>query len=138
MPVKHVPHSPKTANLSESISRYLNMYALAAGAGGVGLLGSAQPAKAKIVYTPAHVTISGKIPLDLNHDGITDFTLSSSTFYTTYYAYQGLAVMPYQYGPNAMVGTVNGLAGALPAGAHCRKGAAIFPVCQSHGEDRIQ
>jgi hypothetical protein len=127
-PVKPFHHSTRTGDLSESISRHLNMYALAAGAGGVGLLAWAQPAEAKIVYTPANVTISGKIPVDLNHDGITDFTLSSSTFYTTYYAYQELAVMPYHYGPNAIVGIANGfLAGALPAGAHVGKARQFFP-----------
>jgi hypothetical protein len=51
------------------------MYALAAGAAGVGLT-MAQPAEAKIIYTPAHKNIEphNTIPLDLNHDGIVDFT----------------------------------------------------------------
>ena len=42
----------KTAKLSESIHQQLSMYALAASAAGVGML--AQPAEAKIVYTPVH------------------------------------------------------------------------------------
>jgi hypothetical protein len=41
----------KTANFSRSIHQQLNMYALAAGAAGVGVLALAQPAEAKIVYT---------------------------------------------------------------------------------------
>jgi hypothetical protein len=68
-----------SVNLSDSISRQLNMYALAAGAAGVGLLASTPPAAAKIVYTPAHVKIlfGDIVPLDLNHDGVKDFSFSN-------------------------------------------------------------
>src|SRR5271170_8244443 len=66
----------KTANLSESIHQQLSMYALAASAAGVGMLAVAQPAAAKIVYTPANVTLTdGALPLDLDHNGIVDFYL---------------------------------------------------------------
>jgi hypothetical protein len=68
----------KPANLSRSINRQLNMYALAATTAGFSALALAQPAEAKIVYTPAHVNIRGgqrPFPLDLNHDGIIDFYL---------------------------------------------------------------
>src|SRR5580704_3243409 len=66
----------KTAKLSESTQQRLNMYALVAGAAGVGMLAMAQPAAAKIVYTPAHINLGFDqvTPLDLNHDGITDFS----------------------------------------------------------------
>lgn len=80
--------SPRTrrtpVNLSESISRQLNMYAIAAGAAGVGMLALAQPAEGKIVYHQAHRVIgpNSKYKLDLNHDGITDFTLWAATFKT--------------------------------------------------------
>lgn len=65
----------KTANLSDSVQRQLNKYALAAGAAGVGVLALGQMAEAKIVYTPARTNIAPNhvIPLDLNHDGIVDF-----------------------------------------------------------------
>jgi hypothetical protein len=36
----------------------------------------AQPADAKIVYTPAHRNIGAKTFIDLNHDGINDFKLT--------------------------------------------------------------
>jgi hypothetical protein len=51
------------------------MYALAATAAGVGMLALAPAAAARIVYTPAHVTlpIGQFYGLDLNHDGKTDF-----------------------------------------------------------------
>jgi hypothetical protein len=65
---------PKTpANLSESVHQQLNAYALVAGAAGVGILALAQSAEAKIIYTPAHVTVYDNFMLDLNHDGINDF-----------------------------------------------------------------
>ena len=73
-----------SSNFSEPITQRLNMYALAAGAAGVGMLASAQPAQARIVYTPANVPIvqnGGPVELDLNHDGIGDFQFSN--VYTT-------------------------------------------------------
>jgi hypothetical protein len=59
------------------------MYALAASAAGVGILALGQVAEAKIVYTPANVSINPQVPykLDLNHHGIADFTLSIHTFF---------------------------------------------------------
>jgi len=50
------PRTP--SNLSESLHRQLNSYALAASAAGVGMLALAQPAEGKIVYTPAHKNCS--------------------------------------------------------------------------------
>jgi len=66
-----------TAQLSEAVHHWLNMYALAAGAAGVGALALTQPAEAKVVYTPAHVklVLGQPFALDLNHDGIVDFYL---------------------------------------------------------------
>jgi hypothetical protein len=75
-PMKASPLPRKTAQISDSLHRQLNMYAIAAGAAGVGMLALAQPSEAKIVYTPANVRIVGnvtKLNLDLNNDGITDF-----------------------------------------------------------------
>lgn len=42
---------------------------------------TAVPAKAEIVYTSANVTIIriGSVKIDLNHDGITDFTIESDS-----------------------------------------------------------
>jgi hypothetical protein len=64
------------SKLSASVHHQLNLYALAATAAGVGLVGSAQPSAAKIVYTSANITISPMttVPLDLNHDGFKDFS----------------------------------------------------------------
>ncbi len=68
----------KTATtLSASISRQLNMYAIAAGAAGVSLLAMAQGAEARIIYTKTHHVIgaNGVYNLDLNHDGTVDFLI---------------------------------------------------------------
>jgi hypothetical protein len=81
--MKRSPRPRKTANLSESIHQQLNMYAIAAGAAGVSLLALAQPAEAKIVYTPAHIKIGsggvGNYYLDINHDGVADFLISAGS-----------------------------------------------------------
>src|SRR5579864_169375 len=63
------------SRLSENLDKNLTAYAIAAGAAGVGLLALAQPADAKIVYTPAHKNIGAQTFIDLNHDGINDFKL---------------------------------------------------------------
>jgi len=94
-----------TAKLSESVHQQLNMYAIAAGAAGVGVLALippaecvltasaalagalalSEPAEAKIVYTKTHVVIestqcspsfcNGHFSFDLNHDGKPDLGL---------------------------------------------------------------
>jgi len=61
------------AELSKALNHQLNSYTLAAGAAGVGLLALAQPAEAKIIYTPAHANVGIPLPVGLNHDGIVDF-----------------------------------------------------------------
>jgi hypothetical protein len=50
---------------------------MAASASGIGLLVWSQPAAARIVYTKANQQLQGgtPLPLDLNHDGIVDFSL---------------------------------------------------------------
>jgi hypothetical protein len=72
----------KAAILSDSVHQQLNMYAIAASAAGAGMLAFAQPAAAKIIYTPAHVRISGSMSyqLDLNHDGKPDFKIGVYSF----------------------------------------------------------
>jgi hypothetical protein len=79
-------HPSRTpSRLSDSIYHQLNSYALAATAAGVAVLALAQPADAKIVYTPAHKIIPKcRYPtlcynLDLNHDHIIDFTIPLQT-----------------------------------------------------------
>jgi hypothetical protein len=61
--------------LSPPLLHRLNLYALAASAACVASLALAEPAEARIVYTPAHIRIlvNELTDLDLNHDGIKDF-----------------------------------------------------------------
>ena len=65
----------KVPNLSDSINRQLNMYALAASAAGVGMMALMQPAEGKVIYTAAHkwLPVNQRFYLDLNHDGVDDF-----------------------------------------------------------------
>jgi hypothetical protein len=68
--------------LSPSTDRRLTSYALAASAAGVGVLALTMPAEGRIIYTPTHhvITHGGSFNLDLNHDGVIDFTLRGRYF----------------------------------------------------------
>jgi len=114
--MKHSSGPRKTATLSESIHQRLNSYALAAGAAGVSLLSLAQPSEAKIVYTPAHLVfgIIGNYGLDLNHDGITDFTLQNRTYCT--WSFCGATLLVSRSGNNRVEGLTR-FAYALTAGS---------------------
>jgi hypothetical protein len=72
------------------------MYTLAASGAAVSLLASVQPAEAKIVYTKVHQVIGpgGSYKLDLNHDGITDFTILEVTTSTPQRTTNCLCVSP--------------------------------------------
>jgi hypothetical protein len=88
----------KTASdLSESARQQLHMYAIAAGAAAVGALALAQPVEAKIVYTSANVVIGyngvSYYNLDLNHGGITDFTIYWDKSFA-FHRHQHLGVFP--------------------------------------------
>jgi hypothetical protein len=81
--MKPSPRPARTpAHLSKSIDNRLNMYSLAACAAGVGVLALSPPAEAKIVYTPLHQVIGPhhSYKIDLNHDNITDFTISNFAY----------------------------------------------------------
>jgi len=66
-------------NLSSLLEHRLNLYALAAGAAGVGVLAFTQPAEGKVVYTKTHWVIQrgDSYKLDLNHDKVIDFTVAN-------------------------------------------------------------
>jgi hypothetical protein len=71
--------NPIPVSLGHRLDRKLLAYATAATAAQVGIMALAQPSEAEIVYTKTHQTIhGGSIALDLNNDGIADFTVSSS------------------------------------------------------------
>jgi hypothetical protein len=124
-PVKHSPRSLKTPNLSESITRRLDMYALAAGAAGIGVIALAQPAEGKIVFTPANMRIVGTVNIDLNHDGRADFAIKQNLYAGTYMAAHSL-------GKNRVWGRSRQSASALLAGVRVGPNPTKFsqgPVC---------
>jgi hypothetical protein len=68
--------------LAPHVDKGLLGYAAAASAAGVSLLAMAQPAEAKIIFTPANlpITINGPVvSIDLNHDGIPDFSFYNAS-----------------------------------------------------------
>jgi hypothetical protein len=115
----------KTANLSDSVQQRLNMYGLVAGVAGVGMLVVAQPAAAKIVYTPANIRLGGIYPIDLNHDGIVDFDLYGTASTNGTCTGQWLSVRP-RHGQNAIVG-YSDFASALRPGARVGKARKFSP-----------
>ena len=90
-------------SLYESVHRRLNPCAIAAIVA-VACFALAQPAEAKVVYTPAKIVLQGSYNLDVNNDGITDFTIQNTGKFTNRcveYAYvdegpaSGNGVVPY-------------------------------------------
>jgi hypothetical protein len=82
----------KAFNLYQSIHQQLSVYAGAAVVAVVSVLALTQPSEAEIVYTHANVVISctpvnGRCGrtynLDLDHDGVTDFTIEYEATYST-------------------------------------------------------
>lgn len=62
--------------LNAALDKKLLTYAAVAGAAGVSVLTLSQAAGAEIIYTLAHTHINHSTVLDLNHDGITDFSFT--------------------------------------------------------------
>jgi hypothetical protein len=96
--------------LGERLNTRLASYAAAASAAGVGMLATATAANARIAYTPVYILIQpdSTLPLDLNHDGINDFSFVYKTFTTFSSAhFTSGAVHPAQAG-NAILGYSTG------------------------------
>jgi hypothetical protein len=92
---------------SASFQHSLNLYAIGASAAGVALLALAPPAEGKVVYTPAHMKLTGEYtPIDLNHDGTNDFAFWIYGGHSTSIATSFLAI--YALPGNAAVGTAVG------------------------------
>jgi hypothetical protein len=114
----HTP-SKREWSPSESTLQRLNLYSLAAGAAGVGMLALAQPAAASVVYTPAHANIQpGEVyPLDLNHDGNTDVWISIVKQHSnTSTAFETLSANPARGGGIEITQSRLRFAAALPPG----------------------
>jgi hypothetical protein len=123
--MKRSPRLPGTPTvLSRWLHERLNTYALAASAAGVGMLAFSTAVEAKIVYTPAHVIIHRGfpyiVPLDLDHDGATDFNFQNWWGSGSFGPEGFLSVLPVQpangiWG-HATVGSFIHYASALTAG----------------------
>jgi hypothetical protein len=133
------PRPRASVRISDSLHRQLNMYALAASAAGVGVLALAEPAEAKIFYTPAHVQIIGNVYLDLNHDGINDFRFSTTHHTSTGLAHAGtffsksnaqLRVYP--------VGTRNQIWGHSSYASALKPGVRVGPKFSPGGFSMVQ
>lgn len=70
------------SSVCESVRQHLNTCAITAVVAVVSLLTLAQPSEAKVVYIPVNVVLSyqGTYNLDLNNDGVTDFTIQVSSY----------------------------------------------------------
>ena len=72
---------PRTARpksqMNSALDKSLLAYVTAAAAAGVALMAAATPAAAEVVYTRKHVNVGADstYALDINHDGIADFSL---------------------------------------------------------------
>jgi hypothetical protein len=80
------------SNLYQAIRRHLSVYAGAAVVAVVSVLALTQPSEARIVYTSANVVlrctpVHGRCGrtynIDLDHDGVTDFTIEYEATYST-------------------------------------------------------
>jgi hypothetical protein len=78
---------PKTS-LSETIEHRMKLYSVAAAAAGVSMLALAQSAEAEVVVTRSNIPIPASyyggiqylVPIDLNNDGVKDFSFSFYAF----------------------------------------------------------
>jgi len=126
----HSSRPRQASRISDSLHQQLNMYALAAGAAGVGTLCFAQPAEARVVYTPAHVAIKvngGLFHIDLNHDGIPDFGLLNSYYKGEKY-YWTLKVVPPRSANGIRVTRSMACGGSESVAAALPKGKRIGPA----------
>lgn len=104
----------KPFSLSNSLHHQLNLYAVAAGAAGMGMLALAQLAEAKIIYTKADERVwPFGLPLDM--DGTRDFLFMTYMMATTPATEWRVSINPVP--GNAIWVTGKGSAVALRAGA---------------------
>lgn len=74
--MKHDKSQARSSNLRSTLDKRFVAYALAA----AGVAASAKPAVAYVVFTKTNKTIfTGSLPIDLNNDGVVDFTLANRT-----------------------------------------------------------
>jgi hypothetical protein len=111
--------------LSPLLLHRLNVYALAASAASLAL---AEPAEAKIVYTPAHIRIlvNRLTELDLNHDGINDLQFTN-IYGTQLQVHSTLSVAPAQNLNRVWAGSCSAAFGTSRCAVALPKGRTVGP-----------
>ncbi|MGH9496691.1 MAG: hypothetical protein ACRD3B_16960 [Candidatus Sulfotelmatobacter sp.] len=133
MAVKTDRTSRTLHQLNPGLNKAIAAYATAASAVGVALLAATPPAEAKIVYTKTRQTFTGVTqphPIDLNHDGVADFSVSYCScrpHAPTAWTLTGPAGNSVRFGP-----AFPGSAGALPGGAPIGPKQAFIPVSSNN------
>jgi len=115
--------TPHEVRISNKLNRKLTSYATTATAATLGLAAFAQPAEAKIVFTPISRVIgpNGTYRLDVNHDGIADFIIRNNYGCNTDYCFDGLSALP--QGTNGVEGAHGFL--SIPYAFALKNGATI-------------
>ena len=112
------PARPK-ANLPETTERRMNFYCLAVTAAGVSILALAAPAEAEIIITnktiPIHANTS--VLLDLNGDGVTDFSFFLSQYTIDQTTINNLLLTPGSRNADQVVATQGYRVAAMLRGA---------------------
>jgi hypothetical protein len=97
--MQRTPRSRKAAELPQPLHKKIDLYTLAAGAAGVGMLALAHPAQAKIVYTAKtlDMTVPNIYEVDLNNDGKPDMQFDFGTAATTGGGWAGITLSRASY-----------------------------------------
>jgi hypothetical protein len=79
------PYPHQDPQLSSSLLNKLSAYTISAAAAGVAILAATPPADAEIVFTPVNGVIApgDKYGIDLNNDGVIDFTIENDLHLST-------------------------------------------------------
>jgi hypothetical protein len=131
-----VSHKKKTSesgkrSRARNLENQLKSYALAAAAAGAGLLTFSDTANAAVVYTPTQITLTdGQVNIDLDADGITDFTLVDHLKELSFYSNRMLGVVG-PSGANVVKG--NGGAAAMQMNSIISSGRVFQPVNKARG-----
>jgi hypothetical protein len=112
--------------LGASLEKALVAYAGAATAASVGFLVLAPGAEAKVIYKKVNkpILLNTILPLDLNHDGVTDFTLVDSHATYSFAAFGYLTVFPNKI-QNKIMGPVRSATGFYWAASALSTGVQI-------------
>ncbi len=100
--------------LNDALEKRIRNYALAATASSVAVLALAQPGESEVVYTPANQNIAYGGVLDLNNDGIVDFTFRPF-YYTSHTSCAIARLFALYVAPSTPSNAVRGGGSALPS-----------------------